>query len=333
MSFHALTVASVLSLCLARASIADPTDPTPPADASTPAPAQAQVTAPDGTTVATPAAETDEPLYVAPTHLDRIGRILAPVKINGQGPFRFMVDTGASHSAIALRVAQSLHLTAGSSASMTLNGVTGTASVPAVQVDRLQAGDVVLEHRQLPVLEYVLANADGILGVEGFEDKRILVDFERDLITISRSRSQRPAFGFSVVPVKLRFGRLLVIDVAVGGIRAKGVIDTGSEATLGNSALARELGLRVNPKKPPTEVFGATPDLQHGASVTIPQISLGEMHITNASVTFGDLYVFKLWELERQPAMLIGMDVLGKLGTLVIDYRRRELQIKLPRAR
>jgi hypothetical protein len=38
--------------------------------------------------------------------------------------------------------------------------------------------------------------------------------------------------------------------------------------------------------------------------------------------------VFRLWELENRPAMLIGMDVLGTLGTLVIDYRRKELQIR-----
>jgi hypothetical protein len=29
--------------------------------------------------------------------------------------------------------------------------------------------------------------------------------------------------------------------------------------------------------------------------------------------------------------MLIGMDVLGLLDTLIIDYRRRELQVKLAR--
>jgi predicted aspartyl protease len=251
--------------------------------------------------------------------------------INGQGPFRFMVDTGANHSAVALRITQALHLNPGSSASVILNGVTGSALVPTVHVDRLQAGDLVLEQRQLPVLEYVLANADGILGVEGFADKRIVVDFEHDRITIARSRNQRAPFGYVEIPVKLRFGRLLIIDVAIGRVHAKGVIDTGSEATLGNRALAREIGVRVNPRKPPTEVFGATQELQHGSSVTIPQISLGGTHIANASVTFGDLYVFRLWELERQPAVLIGMDVLGKLGTLVIDYRRRELQIKLPR--
>src|SRR5687768_2955516 len=41
-----------------------------------------------------------EPRYVAPTTRDRIGRIWAPVSINGRGPYRFVLDTGASRPAI-----------------------------------------------------------------------------------------------------------------------------------------------------------------------------------------------------------------------------------------
>jgi predicted aspartyl protease len=274
--------------------------------------------------------DVDEPLYAAPTRVDRSGRILAPVLINGRGPFRFIVDTGANYSVVARRVSDALQLGTGSTASLVLNGVTGSATVPTVLVKRLEVGDLTLEERQLPVLEYVLANADGILGVEGFEDKRVTVDFQHDRITITRSRGQRPAFNFYRVPAKLRFGRLLVVDVTIGTIHAKGVIDTGSEATLGNAALARRMGVRIDPKRP-TQVYGATPDIKEGVSVTVPEIGMGETRITNASVTFGELYVFKLWDLEQQPAVLIGMDVIGRLSVLVIDYRRRELQMRLSR--
>src|SRR3954453_8876283 len=52
--------------------------------------------------------EANEPKYVAPTLRDRIGRIWAPVLINGKGPFRLVLDTGASHSAIIGRVATRL---------------------------------------------------------------------------------------------------------------------------------------------------------------------------------------------------------------------------------
>jgi hypothetical protein len=46
-------------------------------------------------------------------------------------------------------------------------------------------------------------------------------------------------------------------------------------------------------------------------------------------VIYGDMHVFKVWGLEDTPAMLIGMDVLGLLHTLVVDYRLKEVQIRI----
>src|SRR5688500_7570856 len=41
-----------------------------------------------------------EPRYVAPTRRDRIGRVWAPVYLNGKGPFRLVLDTGANRTAV-----------------------------------------------------------------------------------------------------------------------------------------------------------------------------------------------------------------------------------------
>jgi hypothetical protein len=42
------------------------------------------------------------------------------------------------------------------------------------------------------------------------------------------------------------------------------------------------------------------------------------------------LHIFDHWKLTKEPAVLIGMDVLGLLDTLIIDYR---LRIADPRPR
>ncbi len=51
-----------------------------------------------------------EPLFAAPTRLDRIGRVMTHVMVNGKGPFRFVIDTGASRSTLAPHLARSLGL-------------------------------------------------------------------------------------------------------------------------------------------------------------------------------------------------------------------------------
>lgn len=65
-----------------------------------------------------------------PTRRDKIGRIWAPVLINGQGPFRLVLDTGASGSAVNARVAQILGLAPDAAQSVLLRGVTGCVAVP-----------------------------------------------------------------------------------------------------------------------------------------------------------------------------------------------------------
>ncbi|HEY1899943.1 MAG TPA: hypothetical protein VGG49_09135 [Steroidobacteraceae bacterium] len=46
------------------------------------------------------------------------------------------------------------------------------------------------------------------------------------------------------------------------------------------------------------------------------------------SMTVSDLKIFQIWHLTQEPAMIIGIDTLGLLDILVIDYRRMELQIR-----
>src|SRR5450432_1789674 len=74
--------------------------------------------------------EAREPRYVSPTRRDQIGRIWAPVMINGRGPFRLVLDTGASHSAITALVALALGLPTDQNKPVMLRGVTGFMVVP-----------------------------------------------------------------------------------------------------------------------------------------------------------------------------------------------------------
>jgi hypothetical protein len=38
-------------------------------------------------------------------------------------------------------------------------------------------------------------------------------------------------------------------------------------------------------------------------------------------MVFGDFHIFKVWDLWQEPAMIIGMDVLGTVASLGIDFR------------
>jgi predicted aspartyl protease len=273
--------------------------------------------------------EAPEPRYVAPTRRDRIGRIWAPVLINGKGPFRLVLDTGASHSAVTAPVAAALGIPLLDSNTVVLRGVTGSATVPTIAVDSLIVGDLELQSRRLPIVIDALGGAEGILGTEGLLDKRIFIDFQHDRITIFKSHFERAGLGFVTIPVNITGGLLLVIDARIGNLPIKAIIDTGGQGTLANIALREALIRRYRAGDfAIDEVTGATDDIQKGDRIHAPPISLGELTIRNVHITAGDMYIFQHWHMTTEPAVLIGMDVLGLLDTLIIDYRRKELQIR-----
>lgn len=274
----------------------------------------------------------EEHLYAAPTTQDRIGRIMAPVMLNGQGPFRFVVDTGASRSVVSPRLVERLGLAQATDTRITIQGATGAEAVPSVLIEHLQAGDIRMENVRLPVVgPAVLAGADGILGVEGFDKMRIVVDFAADSISITRARkSWTGRKGWYRVPVRLRFGRLMVAQARIGDLSVKAVIDTGAERTLGNLALRDALGLGTaeHLERAQSKVIGATSTTESALTLPSPVIVFGQTMITGVDVTFGDLHVFRIWDLEQEPALVIGMDVLGTPQALMFDYRNEELQLR-----
>jgi clan AA aspartic protease (TIGR02281 family) len=273
-----------------------------------------------------------EPVHAIRTTHDHAGRIVAPVKVNGQGPFRFVVDTGATHSVLSLDLAHKLLLQPDKTAStsVTLSGVTGSTRAAVVTVQSLQVGDLMLEQHRVPVLDAVFAGADGVLGADGLQDMRLTVDFRNDSITIEKSSLRAAPRYFFAIPFEIKFDSLLVANAKVGGVRVKAIIDTGAERTLGNPALRKALRVGLDPHRRPsnTDVEGVTAELQSGAMIQAPTIAIGGVKINQTDVTFGDLHVFKVWDYQRRPALLVGMDVLGVLDVLVIDYARQELQLR-----
>ncbi len=272
-----------------------------------------------------------EPRYVAPTTRDRIGRIWAPVLINGKGPYRLVLDTGASRSAITRAVAEDLGAPIRTGA-LRLRGATGSAVADAVRVDTLEVGELLIERTTVPIVADAFGGAQGVLGGEGLRDKRIVIEFASDRISIMRSHREPPLPAYSVVPMRYAPSSGMRVDVLVGPVRAVALIDTGAQVTVGNIALRKALEKRrAEAEAEQRGIIGVTEDVQMADIGHIPSILAGELIVRNAAIQFSDLHIFEYWHLQSQPALLVGMDVLGKLDTLVIDYRRGELHVRVRR--
>ena len=274
----------------------------------------------------------DDSLFASPTTHDHIGRVVVPVKINGRGPYRFIVDTGANHSTISPDLVRELGLKADTRSLITLDGITGASQVTFVSIDRLQAGDLTLEDTTLPIVwAPVMAGADGILGAAGMSEKSLLIDFQRNRVAIaSHVESATRDQAIKIHAARVVNG-LMVLDTEVGGVRVAAVLDTGAERTLGNIALRDAVKGKNRAKQgfvaQLTSVYGATRQVESGEIAAAPTISIGTLRITDVAIVYGDFHIFKIWDMHDKPAMILGMDVLGTVASLNIDFRNQNVYV------
>jgi predicted aspartyl protease len=116
-------------------------------------------TSPDGRTV---------PLEVGEAAAGGGTLVFVPVHIDGEGPYTFVLDTGASNTAIDAELAEELGLSdAGLEGSV--EGVTGEGAGTLVSVESWRLGDVELDSQRILAIELgggrgPLADFDGLLG-------------------------------------------------------------------------------------------------------------------------------------------------------------------------
>jgi predicted aspartyl protease len=255
-------------------------------------------------------------------------RLSVDVQVNGRGPYRFIVDSGADTSAVGLGVARELQLPLGTPA--ILNGMTSRDQVDRVKVEKLTVGPTTVRNLELPALREYDVGGDGIIGIDALVSKRLLMDFEKRLIKVEDASVRYiPQPGEIVVTARRQRGQLILTHVLAAGVPLDAVIDTGTEITIGNTAL-RDLLIKGNRDKfidvPVIGVTGVTQKLQ---VAKIARLQLGSITIENVPMAFADVPPFKLFGLAEQPAILLGTDLLESFRRISLDFKDRKIRFQL----
>lgn len=271
-----------------------------------------------------PPASTPDPVLYLDASLDADDRLTIPVMINGQGPFQFIVDTGADRSVLSAGLAQRLNLKRGPD--VMVHGISGAQIAQAAIVDQLNVGDARLTHVSLPVLAHERVGADGLIGVDVLEGRNVIMDFHRRRLEIRRSRSSFDLIQLSrEVAVKAddKYGRLTVVDCRVAGARALGFIDSGGGVSIGNMALSRAIATRrrrtIDDVRP-AQLLTASGEITVGQFRIAPSLTLGDVRVTNLPMAFADLHIFDIWGMNHRPAILLGVDVLRMFARVELDF-------------
>jgi len=271
--------------------------------------------------------------------VDQTHRMTTEVFIDGQGPFSFLVDTGADHSVVSREVAEALNLAAGQT--MVVHGVAGDVSVPSARVAEFRVGSRSLQNVSLPLLERSNVGAAGVLGIDVLQGQRVLFDFRGNRILITTSQERHATFDEVVVHARSRFGQLVLVDSSLDDHPILVVIDTGAEDSIANLAFQRRVAEEQTERTGEiAAIFSVTGQKTTGSWAVIPNVQIGGFRLRHLPVVFSELMSFQRWQLSNQPTLLLGMDVLRLFDAVEIDFARREVHFSglhaaedLPRVR
>lgn len=242
------------------------------------------------------------------------GRIYVDVLVNGDGPFTFAVDTGASGIGRAdASLVTKLGLQIAGSGE-TSDGV-ATARVDTVRLASLDLGGFVRRNLEVTTRDYSSrmsreAAFAGIIGRDFFAEGLLVIDYPRQRLTFSRIPGLVP--GEQGV---LAYERPFRVPVTIGTVSAEGNLDTGANVSL------------VLPKALFDRVGGGTIEAAGDGRLTNTTVKTGSSKLARplriGAATLSDLTVRVS---DSYPELLIGAHILQHF-TLLIDQRSRNVAI------
>jgi predicted aspartyl protease len=279
----------------------------------------------EGAPAAAPAPDLAQTLAL---QTDAYRRMTVAVQLNGQGPFRFMVDIGAQATVLSHTLADQLQLT--DRATATLVGMASTRQVETAQIGEIAFGNHSNFDARAALVDGVnIGGADGILGLDSLQDRRVLLDFENREMHIAHASERSSTRGFDiVVRARARNGQLIIASAEIDGVRTAVVVDTGAQGSIGNAALQSRLRrARQSLSAEMTDINGVQAT---GTTQLIRSLDFGRAQINNLMITFTPSPTFAALELDDEPALILGMNELHLFERVAIDFPSRRVLFDLP---
>ncbi|WP_291844881.1 aspartyl protease family protein [Maricaulis sp.] len=247
------------------------------------------------------------------------GHLLLPVTINGTGPFTFILDTGASHTAIAQPVVEALGFESQWVDFDPVQSINTRFDAERFVVDALALASfqpVRLNSVVIPVAENHPLAVVGLIGADAMIADRYEINVEAARLSLGSPALEYRDGTVDHRGLMLGMARLRQLERPIHVL-----IDTGSAQTLVNPAMGDMLqrpGFSVLVRG---EVHGvAAIEGEEAEPIRIRSLQVGGLCIDVLDALEADLGVFEAMNWDRTPAIVIGMDML-RHARLRVDRR------------
>jgi predicted aspartyl protease len=261
--------------------------------------------------------------------------ILLPVEVNGEGPFEFILDTGAGTSLLSSELGQKLGIkiigskegqSAGGAVSVSLARVSSLA-VASAKLDDVDVGLVDLSQ----IGKTVGAKIDGDLGYNFLKHFRVTLDYRKNEIRFDDpKRFELAGQSTAVTEVVMRLAGpakpLILVDVYANGRGPfQFAIDTGTSTTAITPELAKQLGVASLPIGAAT-TGGAPVDVTAGV---LQSFQVGDARIDNLAVVVADFFAMLSDALGAKLDGIVGYNFLRNYK-VALDYPNKMLSLFTP---
>lgn len=261
--------------------------------------------------------------------------ILLPVEVNGEGPFEFILDTGAGTSLLSSELGQKLGVkiigskegqSAGGAISVSLAQVNSLA-VGSVKLDDVDVGLVDLSH----IGKTVGAKIDGDLGYNFLKHFRVTLDYRQSEIRLDDpKRLEFAGQSTAVTEVALRLATpakpLILVEVHANDRGPfQFAIDTGTSTTAITPELAKQLGVVSSPIGAAT-TGGAPVDVTAGV---LPSFQVGGARVDNLAVIVADFFAMLSNAIGTKLDGIVGYNFLRNYK-VALDYPNETLSLFAP---
>jgi len=252
-----------------------------------------------------------------------MGHVKVPVSVNGQGPFSFTLDTGASVTTIGKRIAEELAIETRKGSRSEARGVGGGIPVQYADVE-IGIGSLEFEKDEVYVLDFEaifrgLGSRDGAFGFTTLNQCTMSLSYSNERFKLHKGKSRR---DLDWIPFEyVNNSHLVGLPVHING---KGpyqfALDTGAGGTVMSPEVAEKLGLDVKP------IEGMARGL--GGDVQLKMAELDSLFVGAAKITNNQVMVIDLSKVSPKGKLIengiIGYDFLKNFET-VIDYPSEQI--------
>ena len=284
-----------------------------------------------------------EPIASIPYRLDYNGWYTVDVTINGQGPYQFIVDTGATLTAVYENTASTQTFSAANVSEKRVLGIVGAQDLPAANLGDIEAGGIHLRDHVgviIPDWDSPGPKPHGILGLDFLSRYIVLFDAERQRIEFFDNNNPPAEEMAEMTRTALRYstfnrdyGGLYTITLSVANRKIPCIVDLGADGTLLNYRAMRRLmgGIYVDPRRETGTTTGSKIRDVFGDEAAAMTISAGPIKINGArwgrrTLTIYNVGIFEALGVRRKAYGLLGADLVQDRN-FIFDFANERFYI------